>query len=727
MSSTTKHLIETLGAPKEQREEAQRALIERGKEVVSDLAEAVAKHPERDVRAGAALCLGRMGAVEAAGLLCAVASSDKTDASLRPLVLRAVCDLAGPDAPEVVKRTLLAHLDAEDIFTRALACTGLGRIGTDQDQECIEALQRAREDPEDWVREAASKALERLSTTATEPEPDPGPKPPKAQASEQALIPAAQALASIARQLGSPDLAARRQALATLAERGEEAVQAVKPLLDNRLSPGRIGAIEVLGAVGAPEGIDLLAPLLDEEGASDLLPAVLHAMARILARNRDRVGAFPKDQVSVFLDDPDDLVRAAAHAAMVAAGPTERRAAVEACLAGEEDEWVLASLAKTLSEVTGPQDRGVVKQLVDLLARLTEADSQLHLIRALERVLSDPVPDDARLVGSLSYFLHVEDRAVRLAAARLICRVAYDTRVDPATQTGLLDLLPVAESSPDKLLLIRSIGRFARGEDQAAVEAMSGLLHGEDQEVAREAARALAQLGSESAVDLLVGAANSQQGAVVTIAAQQLAAMDPKSRVIGVRRPDGRWERKIQHWCECGGALTWVSRGARQELRCPQCDREFVVSSAGKLFRADRIPLGVCLCQECKRKQPLIRRGDSDTLICPVTGQIHIRPFDHPRQIKLLTELPLGACRCCAEPQPLIRVDEQVICYRTRRQHRAAARGFVLEGEGAGAGAQTEGEIAAINQALLEGTIGIGQSGVAVRRPREDEPEEPER
>ena len=100
-------------------------------------------------------------------------------------------------------------------------------------------------------------------------------------------------------------------------------------------------------------------------------------------------------------------------------------------------------------------------------------------------------------------------------------------------------------------------------------------------------------------------------------------------------------------------------------------------------------------------------------LTCPVSKQVHVRPFDHPRQLRRLDQLQFGACTCCAEPQPLIRVNEQVLCYRSRRPYRAARRGFVLaDAPQRTAGQGQAQDVAAINRALLMGTLSLSESGV---------------
>ena len=636
-----------------------KALVEIGDEAVPALLEAL-EHGEREIRGGAVLCLGAMRARQATAAICTLATSDP-DRRVRPLALRAVCDLSGPDAPALIKRTLLTFLTHEDMFARALACQGIGRL---RDPAFRVALKKTQQDPEEWVREAADRAmLELLGPDSGHPEGGPAAlvvartDPAPAQQQTRAMISAEDhqlALAlHLAARLGSPDPGEQQEARQALIDRGEAVIPTLVPLLENELAPGRRLAVEVLGGIGAAAGMTHLARLLEVE---TLRPSVLLAMSQILQRSSG-LEDFPFERVLTLLRrEADQLVRAAAATALVCAGPRERQIALGLTVRDTE-EWVLVSACRTLACLAGPEDREAVPLLLDHLARLTGPDGRGHVLAALQRILVDPLPEDQRVVGPLSYFLHTEDLEVRLAAGLLIARIAR--QVDGPTLVGLLDLLPVAEAH-QRRALVQALGRLGRPDDPATIEGLSGVLYGRDPDLAREAARALIQIGGAGSVDTLIAAANSRQGQVVAIAAQELAAMDARGSIIGARLPDGRWERRMQHWCECGGKLRWVARGDREELRCETCQRPHVVSQAGKLFAEDRTPLGTCRCPECRRRQPLIRQGTSDTLICPATGKVHIRPFDHLSHVRLITDLPLGACACCAEPQPLIKVDEQV-------------------------------------------------------------------
>ena len=619
------------------------------------------------------------------------------------------------------------------MFARALACQGLGRIG---DPDACAALSRALGDGESWVREAARKALAPKSAPGA-PAAAPARSESRAMVRTDTLDDAQ--LARLLAQLGSPDLATQREAQARLATVGEDVVEPLSNLLWNEFSPARRSAIEVLGAVGGAKAMRQLVDIFHEPSANELRAPTLHAMARCLTGEQDTRSLFPSDPIRRLLDrDPDSLVRAAAAAALVAAGGSDRRMAVHRAL-DDEDEWVRLSATKGLAQHADPGDRDLVMLLTTRLDALTGDEERdpaeaVFLLAALLGILEDAPPGSVTsTVRAASYFLHDEDPGVRQAAGELLTRIATRPEVDDATLTGLLDLLLDGDSET-RLWFTHAVGRLARPSSQEAVDALVRVLHGQPDAgqspaEAREAAQALIAVGGARAIGALVEVANSRRGPVVATAAAALSTMDPKAPVVGVRLPDGRWEVRTQHFCECGGRLEWTQR-EREELRCTTCDREFVLAPGGGLTAVDRVPLGTCVCKTCRRKQPLIRRPGSETLFCPVSGQVHVRPFDHPRQVRLLSELPLGACSCCVEPQPLIRVDEDVVCYRTRERYRPTPRGFVLQSAAGEAEAAPADQIAAINEALLAGGIGIGQSGLAtantLERGGEEHPDEEE-
>jgi HEAT repeat protein len=694
-------LIEKLAAPVSViRDQARAALVAAGAEAAEALTAALS-HPERDVRAGAALALGEIKHAGAAGALARVSREDP-DPGVRPLALRALAALAGPGCTEAVRAGLLGSLASDDAFARALACRGLARIGDEASRRAVEG---ALQDPEQWVRDAAREALGGPRT----PSPAPGAAPQQlpAQVAPQ------QALAGLA----SLDTGVQQRTQRALIARGPAAIDELEPLLLSGPQNARRAAAEVLGAIGDPAGLPPLHKLLVQADLADSLRAVaLHCMAAILARAGTPQAAFPADLAWQHLRQEDPFVRAAAAAALVAGGRGEVWLRVLEALEQEEEPWVVSQALAGLARRAGPGDRAAIPALVRLLGAVTEVQDQKRLLQALDRILEGPGDPARQVVGAVSFFLDSQRPEVRLQAGRLLARVAPS--LDPV-QLGALAALVEGQQGAGDPTMIRGLARLAPAGEPLVVPPLRRVLGGGDAAAAREAARALARVGGKQALEALVQVANSRAGAAVAAAAQALTGLAPRSRWTAVRGGDGRWQLESRLWCDCGGQLRWVDRDRRRELRCPECDAEYVLSQKERLFAVDATAFGVCLCPGCERKQPLVRQGDSDVLVCPESGQVHVRPFDHPLQLRLLESLPLGACACCSEPQPLIRVDDQVLCYRSRRAYRAADRGFEL----ADRPPEQVDEVAAINRALLMGSLDIAQSGMArAGDPDEEEP-----
>ena len=690
-------LIEQLAAPlQEQKDKARQELVKHGEAAISSLVDALG-HSERDVRAGACLALAETAAYAAAGELARLARSD-VEVSVRPLALRALAALARPGCPDTIRDALHEQVQSEDMFARALACSGLGKV---RDADSLRLLTQACQDPEEWVRNAAQKALHAPQTREAAPA---NPNLPV-----RVKPPDEGGLSALAGGLQSLNLEVQQFAQKILVERGESSIPEVVPVLLGGPPEARRAAAEVLGAVGAPAGMAHLHQLLVQEGLAEGLRAVaLQCMASIL-RKSGPLDSFPGMLVGDLLDHSDDrFVRAGAASALIAVGGVFRAQALEA-MDEEDAQWVMLQAGKALALAAGPADRGMIPAIVTFLSSMTEPEGQVLVLEALRRIVDGPCDEAQQLVGPVGFFLNSKTEAIRRAAASVLVRTGQP--LDRQSQEVILGLI---EADPwESLDLLRAVAAMAHPDDPLPVAVLRKVMLNPDADVAREAVKALAGIGGVAAVDLLVEVANSQAGPVVAAASQTLAALDPTDEIVAVRLPGGKWERRLRHLCSCGGELRWVQREGREELRCPQCDGEYALSTSGKLFAAHSTPFGLCLCSQCPQKRLLVRQGDSEVLTCPESKQVHVRPFDHPRQLRRLDQLQFGACTCCAEPQPLIRVNEQVLCYRSRRPYRAATRGFVLaDAPQRTAGQGQPQDVAAINRALLMGTLSLSESGV---------------
>ncbi len=693
-----KELVEQLASPvQEHRDLARTSLAASGIVAVPALVEAL-EHPERDARAGACMALAVIRDPRAAPTLIALCREDD-DTSVRQLALRALAAAARPGADQDLRDCLQEHLNHPDMFSRALACEGLGRIG---DEPSRRALTQTLSDHDEWVRSAAADALakgagEAPDTSRTKP-------PPPASGDRERPARPSSEVEDLLRELQSLDVKVQRRAQALLFQRGPEVIPKLTPVVLEGPTDARRAAVEVLALLGRAESLHALALLLDQDPLpGSLRPAALHAVARVLGKEDGPVDPQLLTRLRHHLGHEDAHVRAGAVAALVSAGPDPRRQVLSWMIAEEEDPWVTLAACRALSRAAtlDPGDQELLPALTALLTLAEDQETHICLLETLTRLMKPAAAENEPMVAPVSGFLESESPDVRRAASRLLARCA--PAVDRPT---LVILLRMLEEDPDgREDLVQEVARLTPPGDPLPVPALRRLMRGGEEVICQRTVEALARVGGRAAVEALVEVANSRSGPVVALASRALTKLPPRGDIVALRGPNGTWRAEERSWCECGGVLRWVSRDRREQLRCPQCDAEYVQAARGKVFAAGATPFGACLCPGCRRKRPLIREGMSQVLVCPESGLVHVRPFDHPNQLRLIKDLPLGACRCCDEPQPLIRVDGQVVCYRTREP--SPDHAYTRPGS-------PKDEIAAINDALLQGTLGLAGSGLAV-------------
>ena len=709
MSPNLRALVAALASPVvAQRREAEAALLAVGPAAVEVLLPAL-EDTTRDLRTAAALVLGRLGAPEALEPL-AAALARETVASARPLLLRGLCDLAHPTASPAVRAQLIRSLSDPDLFCRALACAALGKIGGATAYAALELIAAA--DPEGQVRAAAKQAL--LSRyAALEQVPGPQATPPNSLAAANAgSLMRTDPIAEGVHALRAGHAGGLGGAKEKLVRAGESALGALAPLLYADHDGTRLAALEVLGRIGGERATQVLAAFLrDADLGGSLRAATLYALGRAAqplaatarwegsehAPNRGATSGLAP-LLRTHLRDPDAFVRAATVDALVRWGGAERAAGV-AALFDDEDAWVQQAGLSALAEVITPADRRLRDRMLDGLTRVVEARNLLALLAAFDKMLRPADPTDAKLIGPLSYFLDHERGPIRQTALALSLRLA------PQLEPQLLARVRAEASvEPDaEFELARALKeRLAQGEG-AALPLLDLFAASPMPEVRELAYAGLARIGSLASLERLCRAANGQEHA-----AQRILAQLPADGVVtAVTDSAGLWHPQLQPRCGCGQRLVWQTRARRQELWCEACKREYVLAHGARLLAVDLAPYGVCLC--CERKYPLIRGGaNGHTLVCPESETVHIRPHDAPNHLLRLGDLPFGACSCCREPQPLVRTADGVVCRRTRERHVPdGSGGYALAARAAAAQ-----DIRAINEALLAGTLDIGQSGL---------------
>jgi HEAT repeat protein len=682
--------IQKLAAPLQaEREQAIANLVSAGKEIWPQLLPFLS-HSERGIRTGIALVAGGMGATEALGPIAEQLRIEE-DPSARPLLLRACSELTHPKVSQSVVALLIKSLTDADLFVRALACTALGRIGC---ATCEEALKLASRDSEEWVRSAAKRAL-------------------TGQRAETAAV--AVSSTGLTKELGglqSLKLSVQQSAKEQLLARGVSVIPHISPLLWHDSASTRRVAAEILGQLGSPDGIAPLLRLLAEpETSEDLLSVALHALAAILRINGPEGVSLIALQPHLGVQDP--YVRAAALNALIQFGGKGKMIATRAII-DDEDDWVQFAGTQVLADTLTREDRSLRDLLLDGLVRVERNDSRVNILRSLGSLLTPPQASDVCIVGPLLHFLRDNDSEIRFASFALLASVVENSifDVDEELLTGLFEFLEASPEMGEDVL--RLLIRAARPGMDLLQEPIIEALAAPDDSLARDAISALGKIGGRIAIEALANVANeASQGPRSQQAAHQLALLAPGLPVSAKRGTDDLWTIEQNHNCDCGAPLKWRDGPTGEELRCASCAAEYVTSADERLYAIDKAPLGYCACPQCSRKELLIRSADGESLICGKSLDEYIRPFNAPDQPLRIANLSRGPCDCCADKQALMEDGGDIVCPRSRKTYHATAHGFAQTTE------LTEHSVDAINEALLQGTLGIAESGVAA--PGDDE------
>jgi HEAT repeat protein len=715
------------------RERAAAELVRAGAEAVPRLIAAL-DHPDDAVRGHAALTLGYTKAEEAGPALAKLVDDAATSDRLRGLAMRALAEVANPEAAPVLFPVAAKRRTDRDLFVRALACTVLGKLADARGKPLLEASLR---DGESWVREAAHRALSELrAAVPAQPTPAqptvpaaavPGSQVVRVEAPAPRLDPVQQAISA----LRGPDQAGRDQAMHDLCQLGARAVPALLRVMYDPHVILAASAVQALGRIGDRRALPNLVDLLRGPSTGDTLRAVvLHAIAALLdgGGGTPELGEIPIELGPVVLEQTrhlDRFVRAAAlHAlARVAAEGMPHRAQlgtqvrqVIAASLDDPDGWVREAAAGSAARYLSSDDTTILPRLIDALSTTLEPRIQARLLRAISRVATRGGPAERTAIGPALHFLSSGDSTVRVEALEVLGRF-----LGPQADPRLCDDITRCLSDPDpatrRLALSLCAERLPIGYS-AALGPIVAQVDRMAPEATRLVALALGRIGDEAAVDALLELAVDADHFTAQSARQALSRLPREAPVQVTQDDNGEYHKVLAYRCRCGGLLEFATADGREELRCPSCGTAHLISPAGQAMPVSEAPLGVCLCQSCRRPQLLIQgAGDAaGFLVCSRTAIRHVRPYDRPQEIRRLDQLPLGACRCCQEVQPLEReasadasgAAERVVCHRTRRLH------LLVDGAWLPAGSAATTDVAAINRALIGGSMAVATSGLPV-------------
>lgn len=343
---------------REQRHRALAQVVLMGSSATIPLIQAL-NAPERHTRAGALRALVQIGDGRAVPALMEYVEAHATEiGDNRAFAMQAIVTSTGPDAPDPKRlfEFLNRHTDDPDQFIRAFAYAALGQLG---DPRAKPLLERGQRDPEPFVAEKASEAMERLALA------------PAPTYQQDTLL---MNLDEIGFALQSGQAERRRMGLDALAERaaaGEAVGAVVVRLLRGPNLIGRQSALEAIARLRAPHMLTHVVHVItDPRHDSDLQTRALRALAAYGPMAADHIQpeaqASLLTQIKALLDGQELFARAAAVSALAALpGPKSLSLLLRAV--HDSNSWVRDDASLALQRHAGPP----LLPHLDALARLT--------------------------------------------------------------------------------------------------------------------------------------------------------------------------------------------------------------------------------------------------------------------------------------------------------------------------------------------------------------------
>jgi HEAT repeat protein len=760
-------LVARLALPDPAGRQAQEAIYAAGAVAVRALGEAVRSRESSTARRAAEV-LGWFATPDARAALLDALAAGAVMADLRAVVVRAACEEAGlGDAPALLPK-LVALAEDRDYFVRAAACDGLGRLG---DARAEPVLRRGGADAEKFVRDAALRALAGLppsvasrASSSSSPSAMPASSkspasasasasasaPASPSASASASAPASASSAAVVPSVPAPSPSERLRTARTAAER-EEALEALvaqgrrsdlEEACDDFRPAVRLAAVRGLAALRDRRALDRLCALVTTDADADVRGLAARAVsALVTAADAPARGA-------AFLQwsfDADGWVRAGAVGALGIAPPDDVRALPRlVALVGDAFDPVAEAAARAClahAHAAGTARwpdavRAAIGRLADESRQA--APSEALLVALLDLCAALVGPDEAPFAAHAARLFLRGGATVRAAAVRLLGAAAPG--LDPELVLSLVALLddPAAATRRSALQALAAAAAAGAGPPalgSAGLERITRFLDDPDAEAGALAVRLLARVGSLASARALCRAAHLG-GPTGRAAAEALAAWPTDGDVaVHVLAGGELVAEPVMRCGRCRAELAWApaaldpaalvppaAPAPREELRCARCGTLHALGARDRVVPVTDAPLGVCACAACARPHLLVTTAEG--IVCPVSAERYVLVADTRTAVAVRT-LPYGVCACCASPQPLEREvapsgAPRVVCRRTRAEHVPDTAGRYAPVTPA---ATLDG--AAIDRALLAGSLRVGRSGVAApaaaARPDEDD------
>lgn len=345
------------------------------------------------------------------------------------------------------------------------------------------------------------------------------------------------------------------------------------------------------------------------------------------------------------------------------------------------NEPVRYRMAVLLADTVKPSDQIVLRHVLDALHRFSHDRARVSLMKVLSRLLENLPNTQFLLPDILDFVGHSREEALVVGLSILDTHVV--TRPSPLVSDVLLRLLEVAEDTNVVGKILKLLLRVLPRNYTVASEVICELEERFPKHPCLDDILELCgRICDQRSVKLLIRWAQEQEdGEDDWSRARQSKARQILDDLDGTlsevwKSPDGRYVHRPAAICSCGGKLSWVLRDSREEMRCEECDAEYVLSKQGTFLPVQGLSQELCFCTSCRRKQILSPLPDG-TFLCPASGELYTPRFDTKALVRI-SSLLLGVCACCQPPQPLEKVNGREICIQTKRSMNEVRQGDTL-------------------------------------------------
>ncbi len=464
----------------------------------------------------------------------------------------------------------------------------------------------------------------------------------------------------------------RRDAIETMLERGDDATAELLPLLQDAGEQTLEEMSPILRTLGSGMVFQPITDIIDDqENPPSRRLAALQAIRLVQSGSQELKPVFTR---LLTEESPDLRLRALEGLLGI---PEYKEASEErgklwgnlGSLLCHESDDIRYRAAALLADEVMPFDQTVLRFLLDALHRFPSDRGRVYLMRALARLM-EGFPSIQFLLPELLDFVGAS-RGESLTVGLTILDKFVPVKPSPLISDVLLCLIPECDVADTVSALLSLLERVLPRNYTSATEVICSLeKRFPGQPLWEPALRLCGRICDHHSIDTLIRWAQRESSPYEHLERFRIVANEVLASLHGTLREvwqgaDGRYHHRPAAVCHCGGRLIWQSQNGREELRCRECDAEYLPGHGGVFQALADITTPLCACPTCRRKNMLAQMPDG-TLICPASGELYSPRFD-TKDLLRVNGLEHGVCKCCHPPQPLEANNDRILCIQTKR------------------------------------------------------------